>query len=101
MQQGTCYVGLMSGTSADAVDAVIVDFAGSKINLIGHHSSPIPADTREKIHALATPGENEIDRFGELDNQLGNVFADVVLKLLSKYQIKPNQITAIGSHGQT
>lgn len=101
MQQNTCYVGLMSGTSADATDAVIVDFAENKINLVGHHSVSIPSDTRKTIHALAAPGENEIDRLGELDNQLGDLFANVVLELLNKYQLKPHQIAAIGSHGQT
>ena len=101
MQQDACYIGLMSGTSADAIDAVVVDFAENKINLIGHHSVALSSDIRKKIHALATPGENEIDRLGELDNQLGDIFADVVLALLNKYHLKPKQIAAIGSHGQT
>jgi anhydro-N-acetylmuramic acid kinase len=95
------YLGLMSGTSADAVDVVIVDFANDKINLTASHSVSLSTIIRQKIHALATPSDNEIDRVGELDQQLGEVFADSINQLIHKSPISPNQIIAIGSHGQT
>lgn len=95
------YLGLMSGTSADAVDLVLVNFAADKVHLIATHSSPLPFDIRQKIHSLATPSDNEIDRSCELDQQLGTLFADCALQLLDKSQINPKQIIAIGSHGQT
>jgi len=95
------YLGLMSGTSADAVDLVIVDFANNKIDLSASHSVSLSPSIRQQIHALTTPSDNEIDRLGELDQQLGEVFAGSINQLLSQSQLSPNQIIAIGSHGQT
>lgn len=95
------YLGLMSGTSADAVDLVIIDFADDKINLTASHSVSLCSSIRQQIHALATPSDNEIDRLGELDQQLGEVFADSINQLISKSQINSSQLIAIGSHGQT
>jgi anhydro-N-acetylmuramic acid kinase len=95
------YLGLMSGTSADAVDVVIVDFANDKINLIASHSVTLSSGIRQQIHALATPSDNEIDRLGELDQQLGEVFACSINQLIKKSQLSPSQVIAIGSHGQT
>jgi len=95
------YLGLMSGTSADAVDVALVDFGTPFLRLVGTHSTPLPFDLRTLIHALANPGDKEIDRMGELDRQLGEVFADSINQLLTKFQLKPQQIIAIGSHGQT
>ena len=97
----TYYLGLMSGTSADAVDLVIVDFVNDKINLTASHSVALSPCIRQQIHALATPGDNEIDRLGELDQQLGEVFADSINQLIHNSRISPSQVIAIGSHGQT
>ncbi len=93
------YLGLMSGTSADAVDLVLVDFANDRIQLTATHSFVLPSDIRHKIHRLANPADNEIDAMGQLDRQLGEIFADVINQFLQQYAIK--HILAIGSHGQT
>ncbi|GGY81193.1 anhydro-N-acetylmuramic acid kinase [Cellvibrio zantedeschiae] len=95
------YLGLMSGTSADAVDLALVDFANNQVQLAATHSLPLPSDIRQQIHHLGNPADNEIDRMGELDRQLGEIFADSINQLLSTTGISPNQILAIGSHGQT
>ena len=95
------YLGLMSGTSADAVDLALVDFANNTINLVATHSFPLPRSTRQQIHELSTPSENEIDRMGELDVQLGEIFADSINQLIQKTGIPAQLILAIGSHGQT
>jgi anhydro-N-acetylmuramic acid kinase len=95
------YLGLMSGTSADAVDVVLVDFANDKTHLVATHSLTLPANIRHQIHSLATPSDNEIDRSCTLDQQLGILFADCALQLLNKAHISPQQILALGSHGQT
>lgn len=94
------YIGLMSGTSADAIDVVMVDLS-EKNQLIAHHSEPLTAPFRHEIHQLATPSDHEIDRMGELDRQMGELFAEAVNALLTNTGIKPGQIRAIGSHGQT
>lgn len=95
------YLGLMSGTSADAVDVALVDFANDKIFLAATHSLSLTPDIRHKIHALSIPSDNEIDRLGELDQQLGALCASAINQLLSKSKLDPDQIIAIGSHGQT
>lgn len=95
------FLGLMSGTSADAVDLALVDFANNKTHLTATHSFALSSDIRQQIHSLATPSDNEIDRLGELDQQLGEIFADSINKLLIKHNLSPGQIIAIGSHGQT
>lgn len=94
------YIGLMSGTSADAIDAVIVDFC-APIQLAAFHSQPIPPALREEIHQLTIPGNDEINRAGALDQQLGDLFAECVRTLLHKSNLSFADIRAIGSHGQT
>ncbi len=107
MSLPTYYVGLMSGTSADAVDVVAVEFFSDKLNLtekltlVDSHSVPLPHQLRQKIHSLATPNQNEIDRLGELDQELGELFASTINELISKNNLLPTDIVAIGSHGQT
>lgn len=90
----------MSGTSADAVDAVLVDLSKSA-RLIAHHSQKLFPEVRQRIHQLSTPGDNEIDQLGVLDIELGHYFADTTNQLLDKAGIAASDITAIGSHGQT
>ena len=101
MKQPAYYVGLMSGTSADAIDVVAVDFLEQKLRLIGSHSVPLPHSLRQQIHTLATPNHNEIDSLGELDQALGELFASAINELLHKHNLAPSDIVAIGSHGQT
>ncbi|MGE3920896.1 MAG: anhydro-N-acetylmuramic acid kinase, partial [Gammaproteobacteria bacterium] len=95
------YIGLMSGTSMDAVDAVLVDFADDRCQLIATHREPMPEAFKQSLALLSIPSENELNRFGILDQQLGLLFARTVNHLLEKQQLSPNDITAIGSHGQT
>lgn len=100
MPQRQLYVGLMSGTSADAIDAVVVDLQSTPI-LLAKHTLPLPSNTRQQIHALSLPSNNEIDRMGTLDVNLGKLFAQATLELLAKANLSRTQISAIGSHGQT
>ena len=91
----------MSGTSADAIDAALVDFSQPLPQLLNSCSLPLPESLRKEIFALFTPGENEIDRMGALDRHLGHLFAEAALAVLSGTPYGPADITAIGSHGQT
>lgn len=95
------YLGLMSGTSADAIDAVAVDFSSPTPKLLGFHSRTLPVEIRTTIHKLATPSENEIDLLGQLDVQIGELFAAAITDLIRKYGLDVETIVAIGSHGQT
>lgn len=95
------FIGLMSGTSLDAVDAALVDFSSHPPKLIATHSQALPHDLKQELLALCIPGDNEINRMGELDVKVGKLFATVANSLLSSAKIFPKEITAIGSHGQT
>lgn len=96
------YIGLMSGTSMDGIDAALVEFNDSTIRLIASHSHPLPSLLKDKLKLLSQDSvEVGIDTLGEADTELGITFAEATNSLLKKARIKAEQITAIGSHGQT
>jgi anhydro-N-acetylmuramic acid kinase len=94
-------VGLMSGTSVDAIDAALVRTNGVSLQLIDSLEYPISAAVKSEISRLSHPGSNEIERMGTLDRQLGQLFAEACLALLRKADIEHQQVRAIGCHGQT
>lgn len=95
------YVGLMSGTSVDAVDCALVRCGQGALELLATHEYPMPAAMRQAITTISQPGDNEIERMGALDRQLGQLFADATLALLEHSGHAADEIAAIGSHGQT
>ena len=105
MANGTAsslFIGLMSGTSMDAIDSLLVELADNKTaKVLGCHSHDIPDQLRQNLATLSITGGDAIDLLGEADQQLGELFADAVLALLATCAVSPEQITAIGSHGQT
>jgi len=99
---GMHYIGLMSGTSVDGINAALVSIPVSgQLALLATHQHPLPTAVRAAIQALMQPGTNEIEREGELDVQLGRLFADATKALLIKAGVDASSIRAIGSHGQT
>jgi anhydro-N-acetylmuramic acid kinase len=95
------YVGLMSGTSMDGIDAVLVEFTDAGHRLVGVHSLPLEPTLRKALADLATPGRGELDLAGRLDHELGTLFSEAVEQLLDRCGFEPGAVTAIGSHGQT
>ena len=95
------YIGLMSGTSVDGIDAALVDFSQAHPAIIATHYTPYTNELKNKILALCEKGENEIHRMGELDVALGKAFAESERQILNKQSISVKAIRAIGSHGQT
>jgi anhydro-N-acetylmuramic acid kinase len=95
------YVGLMSGTSVDAIDSALARVVGNSVELLATHEHAIPAATRQHIADISHAGDDEIERMGVLDRELGLLFAEATLELLAAANTRPEQITAIGSHGQT
>lgn len=95
------YIGLMSGTSADGIDAALVDLAKSQPRLMGTHYHEFTPQLRREILGLCQTGPDEINRMGELDVKLGKAFATAVNTLLNKNSTKASAVKAIGSHGQT
>lgn len=94
------FVGVLSGTSVDAVDAALVRFAPEP-ELVATHTLPYPAELRAELLALAVPGENEIDRLGAADVAVGRHFARTVNELLTTQPEARARVRAVGSHGQT
>jgi anhydro-N-acetylmuramic acid kinase len=95
------YIGLMSGTSLDGIDTVLVDLSHPKPTLITSLYYPLESALRNAIESLRQPGFNEILRLAEIDVILGNEFGNAVNLLLHQQNLSAKHIRAIGSHGQT
>ncbi len=94
------FIGTLSGTSIDGIDAALVRFTPQP-ELLETQFLEFPADIRREIETLAHSGDHEIDRMGQVDIRLGLLFAQAVRDLLAKANVEPSQVRAIGSHGQT
>jgi len=95
------YIGLMSGTSVDAIDAVLVRFSGDTPHLIHAISYPWPDDLRRELLATAVRPDTSIATYARLDVECGLGFAAAAAQLLSQANVPAQRIRAIGSHGQT
>jgi anhydro-N-acetylmuramic acid kinase len=95
------YVGLMSGTSVDAIDSALVRCSNHTVEILATHQHAIPPEIKQRIAAISHSGSDEIERMGILDRELGLLFAEATKQLLTVAKTNPVQVRAIGSHGQT
>src|ERR1700722_10598267 len=96
------YLGLMSGTSMDAIDAALVDFDLSPLPPVAVSATALdPALKRRIARVLDSPDRVAVDELGQLDVELAKGFAEAALALLRDAGVDPKRVTAIGSHGQT
>lgn len=98
-------VGLMSGTSADGVDTVIVEIkhngVKTKLKQIAFHTYSYKPELKEFILKNSNSKTAKLDDIARLNILLGEIFADSALRLIRKAGLKPEDIDLIGSHGQT
>ena len=95
------FIGVMSGTSLDGVDVVL---AAINENIVAQQASlsyPIPVNLKEDILAICQGQQLTLSQLGRLDTRLGRLFSDAVLALMRQQNLQPEDIVAIGCHGQT
>ncbi|WP_127956773.1 anhydro-N-acetylmuramic acid kinase [Serratia microhaemolytica] len=95
------YIGVMSGTSLDAVDVVLAAIDEGSVVQQARYSHPMPIELKSAILAVCQGQQTTLSALGKLDAQLGELFAEAVLALLKQSAVSAQEITAIGCHGQT
>ncbi len=95
------FIGLMSGTSMDGVDAVLCDITDNQIQSLACTSLPYPDSLLTVLQTLCHPGNDELNCMAMADREVAHVFATAVNQLLEQQNLRPDDILAIGSHGQT
>ncbi|WP_048497720.1 anhydro-N-acetylmuramic acid kinase [Marinobacter subterrani] len=94
------WIGLMSGTSMDGIDAVLVSFQGNSTQIHASHTLPYPDEFRHRLLA-ASQNHAAPDEIGELDTLAGTLFAQAAAEVIRHSDLPISAIRAIGSHGQT
>jgi anhydro-N-acetylmuramic acid kinase len=96
------YLGLMSGTSMDAIDAALVDFDVTPLKIVATGASAIEPKLKSSIASLVDSTDRvALDEVGQIDVAVAHAFAQAALRLLQTAGVSAGSVTAIGSHGQT
>ncbi len=98
---GELFAGLMSGTSLDGVDAVLVDFSQSRPRVAGHVYREFDSALRAELLALQRRGEDELHRAAQCANSLSHRYAEAIHGLVTQASLQARDLRAIGCHGQT
>lgn len=101
MNQSRYFVGLMSGTSADGVDAALIEITQDNLKLIKFITEPLPSELKNALIALNTQPTVHLHTLCSLQKQVADIFSQTTQNLLKQCHLNSEQITAIGSHGQT
>ena len=96
------FVGLMSGTSMDGIDAALVSFGDREVTIHATHTGQYPQDLKQALlAAVREPLDVPLDASGDLDRRVGECFRDAAQAVIEMAAIDRREIVAIGSHGQT
>ncbi len=99
--QPELYIGLMSGTSMDGIDAALVDFTESQAKLINTYSHPWPEAVQQALVRARDIPDDELSSLSSLDLNVAKIFAEACVRVLQDTPYNTLDIIAIGSHGQT
>mgnify|MGYP000114835124 CR=1 FL=1 len=98
-------VGLMSGTSADGVSAVLVEISGSglrtEFRILAYETYPYPPEIRRMIFELFNPSRGSVDKVCFMNFVLGELFARAAIRVTESAGYTMEEVDLIGSHGQT
>jgi len=95
------YIGIMSGTSLDGVDAALVDLSQTTPRLIASQYQPYPQPLKDALLALHEPAHDELHQAQLIANRLAREYAHATQRLLQKAGVVATQVQGIGCHGQT
>ncbi len=95
------YIGVMSGTSMDGVDIALVDITDGNITSIASDCYPMPTEIKSQLLTLCNSKQTTLQTLGELDHQLGMLYAKSIDQFIKQNHIDKKQVKAIGCHGQT
>ncbi|MEI6706577.1 MAG: anhydro-N-acetylmuramic acid kinase [Methylococcales bacterium] len=96
------YIGLMSGTSLDGIDAALVEFKDNQVQLIAFEYQPFPDAIKNQLEQISDANAMIfLQDYGAIDTRMGLLFAQIIETLLAKSCIPATAIRAVGSHGQT
>jgi anhydro-N-acetylmuramic acid kinase len=95
------YVGLISGTSVDGVDAVVADFSDDRCRIVAARTTAYPPEVAARVRSLITDPVIPLAQLGALDIAVGRFFAACARAIMSEAGCAPADVVAIGHHGQT
>ena len=95
------YIGLMSGTSMDGIDAALVEIDANTLALRSFLGAPYTPQLRTALETLVRTEQASLAEIGRLHVEVGGAFAAATLDLLETAGFRSEEIVAIGSHGQT
>lgn len=95
------FIGLMSGTSMDGIDAALVELSQEVPKLVATHAHEFPRPLRSELREIASSPSATLERVAVADVHVGELFAQAALRLIEHAGCSPSDIHALGSHGQT
>ena len=101
MENSSLLFGVMSGTSLDGIDVVLVGIKNNIINIIDFQHRPYSPEIRSKILSLHSPQHNDLEESIFLSKSHAKITADCINAILNKRNFNPKDILVIGYHGQT
>ncbi len=101
MNNGELYIGLMSGTSADGVDAALIEIFNDSIHLVDFIEHPLPSKISAQLIELNQQTSISFEGLAKLNYEVAQQFYQAAAKLIKKHKLAPESLSAIGSHGQT